>query len=1109
MKKSLLTLSIIAGISAYANAEITYQSDNHIPVGLEFGDNSQAYGNGSITTGRNSLAMGTNAVATGNNETQETLLNKLEENRTKLAEISTAEKTVQTTSKDLDEIKKLNASIIEAGIRVEQVRKSKESARLVWQEKLKAYNNSNANYAGDIAEAQSKIDDLNSRLSGVNRIPNVDITSEEGLNRAATELKAIVENGTSLNLSHDFYKTYVKDYYVVLGDLDLNQSKFNKANAIATRWDFGYGTSTSFNEEKQNLLQINTDLTLNNKNFVNKYAFKHYQSPSAIDIISPILKSGFTYDTNTQTATFTREENIVYDLRGINSNLKVVNNIDYLEFRINKNNYNEITQNIKDNKNALRAYLSASNNPLYSNQEVLNTLLSYTDSVADFIQTKYDISYYQTMYEETGNTSWLDKKAISLKQYELLNSNDYGENGNGIIRKFFDHSEIEQAEYQKQYKAKLLHWKKENITDYQERNKISVSTLTTQLEQALNINRKIVEEKQAELARLKQQAIEAENTYNNTNPSQADLLLSAEYERVKRELEEKSNTLTAQQARLQFLRDNLTLNDLTNQGENAIAWGTNALVSGKNAIGIGTNSVVTGEQSIAIGMDNVVTGKKSIAIGVGHLVSGNRSSTIGDPNVITGNDVFVAGNSNVVKSDNVMVMGNNVTVETGFDNAVVLGANSEVSTANSVTSTTFNKKTYNFAGVNPVATVSIGAVGKERQLTNLASGRISESSTDAINGSQLFATNQAVNSLFDNDKLNVKYSSEQKDQIVLAGENGTTISNLKDGSLEENSKEAVTGGQVHSLTTKLTDFIKTVTDRFFDNEQKITALESVKPTTTVVNSDSPLNVKYTSEQKDQIVLAGENGTTISNLKDGSLEENSKEAVTGGQIYTVKNELNNSLNKLDTKVAENTKNISSIQGKADEAKATADNAHTRINDLDTKTVQYNTDGDLVTLHSNNGKGTKIANVKNGNVSANSLDAVNGSQLHTVKTIADTAVAKADANTKSINTNRTRIEQLEQSSIATNQRVDRLDRKIHENRKRSDAGIAAASAIAIIPQVTNPSETGVGVGTATKNGQSAIAIGASKSSDNGKHIIKLATSYDSQHNFIGAAGYMYKW
>ena len=1100
MKKSLLTLSIIAGISAYANAEITYQSDNHIPVGLEFGDNSQAYGNGSITTGRNSLAMGTNAVATGNNETQETLLNKLEENRTKLAEISTAEKTVQTTSKELDEIKKLNASIIESGIRVEQVRKSKESARLVWQEKLKAYNDSNANYAGDIADAQSKIDDLNSRLTGVSRIPNVDITSEEGLNRAATELKAIVENGTSLNLSHDFYKTYVKDYYVVLGDLDLNQARFNAADALTKLKKQNYDSGVSFVEDEKNILQINSDLTLNNKEFKGKYYFAAiYQKP---------FKNGFHYknDTLSINNNSNNDSKVFFDLHSLNENLKTIDNIDYLTYRINENDYSQVSQNIKDNKSAIRAYISASNNPLFNNQEVLSSLLTYTDSVADLIQTKYDLSYYQTMYEQTGNTFWLDKKAISLKKYEELNSDD---SALGVLALFYKHKSLADNEFKKQYKDKLSNWKKENITDYQERNKISVSTLTTQLEQALNINRKIVEEKQAELARLKQQAIEAENTYNNTNPSQADLLLSAEYERVKRELEEKSNTLTAQQARLQFLRDNLTLNDLTNQGENAIAWGTNALVSGKNAIGIGTNSVVTGEQSIAIGMDNVVTGKKSIAIGVGHLVSGNRSSTIGDPNVITGNDVFVAGNSNVVKSDNVMVMGNNVTVETGFDNAVVLGANSEVSTANSVTSTTFNKKTYNFAGVNPVATVSIGAVGKERQLTNLASGRISESSTDAINGSQLFATNQAVNSLFDNDKLNVKYSSEQKDQIVLAGENGTTISNLKDGSLEENSKEAVTGGQVHSLTTKLTDFIKTVTDRFFDNEQKITALESVKPTTTVVNSDSPLNVKYTSEQKDQIVLAGENGTTISNLKDGSLEENSKEAVTGGQIYTVKNELNNSLNKLDTKVAENTKNISSIQGKADEAKATADNAHTRINDLDTKTVQYNTDGDLVTLHSNNGKGTKIANVKNGNVSANSLDAVNGSQLHTVKTIADTAVAKADANTKSINTNRTRIEQLEQSSIATNQRVDRLDRKIHENRKRSDAGIAAASAIAIIPQVTNPSETGVGVGTATKNGQSAIAIGASKSSDNGKHIIKLATSYDSQHNFIGAAGYMYKW
>lgn len=196
-------------------------------------------------------------------------------------------------------------------------------------------------------------------------------------------------------------------------------------------------------------------------------------------------------------------------------------------------------------------------------------------------------------------------------------------------------------------------------------------------------------------------------------------------------------------------------------------------------------------------------------------------------------------------------------------------------------------------------------------------------------------------------------------------------------------------------------------------------------------------------------------------------------------------------------------------KADTAQATADNAHTRINELNSKAVQYNTDGDLVELHSNNGKGTKISNVKNGDVSANSLDAVNGSQLHAVKVIADTAVANANNNTTNINSNRVRIEKLEQSNFSAHNRINELDSKINKNRKRSDAGIAGVAAIAVIPQVTQASEFGIGVGTATKNGQTAIAVGASKASSNNKHIVKVAFSYDSQHSFTGAAGYLYKW
>lgn len=135
------------------------------------------------------------------------------------------------------------------------------------------------------------------------------------------------------------------------------------------------------------------------------------------------------------------------------------------------------------------------------------------------------------------------------------------------------------------------------------------------------------------------------------------------------------------------------------------------------------------------------------------------------------------------------------------------------------------------------------------------------------------------------------------------------------------------------------------------------------------------------------------------------------------------------------------------------------------------------------------GIEITNVKNGDVSANSLDVVNGSQLHAVKVIADTAVANANNNTTNINSNRTRIEKLEQSNFSAHNRINELDSRTHKNRKRSDAGIAGVAA--------------------TKNGQTALAVGASKAGYNNKHIVKIALSFDSQRNFTTAAGYLYKW
>ena len=182
-------------------------------------------------------------------------------------------------------------------------------------------------------------------------------------------------------------------------------------------------------------------------------------------------------------------------------------------------------------------------------------------------------------------------------------------------------------------------------------------------------------------------------------------------------------------------------------GVSAVALGVGSESIGDHALALGTQAKATKSDSIAIGHGTEVTGEQSIAIGKGHRVSGNRSATIGDPNTITGDDSVAVGNNNTINSNHVMVLGNNVTVGENLHHSVALGSSSTVLAPVATTSHTIAGTQYNFAGTAPVSTVSIGAEGKERTITNLAAGRISNTSTDAINGSQLNAVIESLNSL--------------------------------------------------------------------------------------------------------------------------------------------------------------------------------------------------------------------------------------------------------------------------------------------------------------------------------------------------------------------------
>ena len=163
-------------------------------------------------------------------------------------------------------------------------------------------------------------------------------------------------------------------------------------------------------------------------------------------------------------------------------------------------------------------------------------------------------------------------------------------------------------------------------------------------------------------------------------------------------------------------------------------------------------------------------GGATMAIGGGNKADNTRSTAIiGVNNSVIGSSAssknnFVAGINNKLENVNnsvVIGVGDKDYVTSGLNNIVSIGTNAKVTTDNSIAlgsdsvansavataSANINGRTYSFAGTNPVGTVSVGDSDKERTITNVAAGRISSTSTDAINGSQLHSVIQEMNSV--------------------------------------------------------------------------------------------------------------------------------------------------------------------------------------------------------------------------------------------------------------------------------------------------------------------------------------------------------------------------
>ena len=319
---------------------------------------------------------------------------------------------------------------------------------------------------------------------------------------------------------------------------------------------------------------------------------------------------------------------------------------------------------------------------------------------------------------------------------------------------------------------------------------------------------------------------------------------------------------------------------------------TNATLSGSAAGALGRGNKVYGNNAYAIGSENTVgtatvtettesNGDKIKKVTAG-TVKGNTAGAFGYKNTITTDNSYVVGSNSTISADNGMVLGNSATVtganglalgnntKVANDNAVAIGNGSETAAAVATPSAIINGVTHNFAGTNPASTVSVGKAGMERTVTNVAAGRISATSTDAINGSQLFAVKTEV-------EKGVSYAGDVKAAAAAdnkftrkLGEQTNVVGGVTDVTKLTDNNIGVVSNGIDTLNIKLA--------------KTLTGLDSVTAGGTTIN-----NGGLTVDGKNYVSPNGINANNqkITNVADGT---NSNDAVNYGQLQNVINSI---------------------------------------------------------------------------------------------------------------------------------------------------------------------------------------------------------------------------
>ena len=399
-------------------------------------------------------------------------------------------------------------------------------------------------------------------------------------------------------------------------------------------------------------------------------------------------------------------------------------------------------------------------------------------------------------------------------------------------------------------------------------------------------------------------------------------------------------------------------------GESSIALGNTSEASEQNAIALGQGSIASKVNSIALGSNSSSAGENAIALGEGSAAGGSNSLAFGSQSRASGNDSVALG----------------VGATAATDNSVAIGAGSTTDASN---------------------TVSVGNSTTKRKIVNMAAGAISNTSTDAINGSQLYTISDSV--------------AKRLGEGATVGSDGTVTAlsyALKSGTYN-NVGDALSGIDNNTLQWNRTAGAFTAAHGS-NTTSKITnvAKGTVSATSTdVVNGSQLYDLQQDALLWNGTAFSAAHGTDvtskITNVTAGELSDTSTDAVNGSQLKATKDD-----------VAANTTNITNLTSEVAGNTTSITNLTDTVTNLGEDALKWDDAAGAFTAAHGTNATNKITNVTAGELSDTSTDAVNGSQLKTTNDNVATNTTNIATNTTNITNLTNAVDSLGDDSLLWN-------------------------------------------------------------------------------------------